>query len=165
MKRVTFIRHAKSSWSSGASRDIDRPLNKRGKRDAPFMARKLMDMGEDPDAFVISPAERILLTMKAFKETFAMPSENILVRNSIYHGSVEDLLDVIHELPDTWDHVFLFCHNPAITYIAHYFGGEHIDNVPTTGVVKVLSETEDWAYFNSNNSKIEAFYYPKMYLK
>jgi phosphohistidine phosphatase len=162
MKTVTFIRHAKSSWDSGASRDIDRPLNSRGKKDAPFMAAKLKTLGYQPDGFLISPAKRISQTVAPFIKLYGVDENEVITEHKIYHGSMYDILDTVQQLPSSWNHVFLFCHNPAITNIAYYFGGD-IDNVPTCGVVKVSADIDNWTYFDSGNAKVNAFLYPKMF--
>ena len=68
MKKLYLIRHAKSSWKDITLDDFDRPLNKRGKTDAPFMAQKLKDKNIYPDIIISSPAKRAKSTAKAFKK-------------------------------------------------------------------------------------------------
>jgi len=64
MKRLYLVRHAKSSWNRPELDDIDRPLNKRGKRDAPFMGQRLKQHDVCPDLIISSPAKRALKTAK-----------------------------------------------------------------------------------------------------
>lgn len=161
MKSIHFIRHAKSSWSSGASRDIDRPLNSRGKRDAPVMAKRLKDKGVIVDGIVKSPAQRITETIVPFVELFDITADQIITEPKIYEGSLSDILDVVQSVPADWNSIFLFGHNPAMTYLAEYFGRTDILNVPTCGILHVMSDSDTWTYMNESNSKIDAYYYPK----
>ena len=68
MKKLYLVRHAKSSWENNKLKDIDRPLNKRGKRDAPFMGRLMKENNIKPDLLISSPAERALRTAKIFSK-------------------------------------------------------------------------------------------------
>lgn len=163
VKKIILVRHAKSSWDSGDSKDIERPLNKRGERDAPFMAKKLQEIVSEIDGSIKSPSKRTTQTSKPFFTIFDISSENDLTDQSLYHGTVDNILDAIHGLPESWTSVILFAHNPGLTYIANYFGGREIINVPTCGIIIVQSSTADWALVNNENSKIESFEYPKKY--
>ncbi len=64
MKKLHLIRHAKSDWSNPILDDFDRPLNKRGKKNAPFMGKILRDKGVNPDLIISSPAYRARETAK-----------------------------------------------------------------------------------------------------
>lgn len=163
MKTIYFTRHAKSSWSSNASKDIDRPLNKRGKRDAPFMANLLLDKKVKIDGIIKSPAQRITETVAPFVKALQLTNNQIITERSIYEGSMFDLLDIVHSAPEDWNTIMIFGHNPAMTYIAGHFGGNDISNVPTLGILQVDSGASEWTSVNASNSKISAFYYPKMY--
>ena len=163
MKKIILIRHAKSSWSSGVSEDIDRPLNDRGKRDAPFMAQKLKEIVPKVDGLIKSPSKRTRQTATYFLDVFDLEEKVNLTARDLYHGSIKDILDEVQGLPMDWETVILFGHNPGMTYIAQYFGGENIPNMPTCGVLIVESEVNDWAELSKENSKILAFEYPKKY--
>ena len=84
MKNVYFVRHAKSSWRDASLNDIERPLNSRGLRDAPFMAKLLKSKNVKPDLILSSPANRALTTAKYFAKEMGIPTEKIDVRNRIY---------------------------------------------------------------------------------
>jgi phosphohistidine phosphatase len=163
LKKIILVRHAKSSWDSGVSSDIDRPLNRRGKRDAPFMAEKLKEIVSEIDGSVKSPSQRTTDTSKLFLKVFEIDPSCDLTEQNLYHGSMYDILDAIHSLPKEWECSILFGHNPGMTYIVDYFGGSEIYNMPTCGIVIVESTAEDWAYINSDNSKINSFENPKKY--
>ena len=68
MKSLLLVRHAKSDWGNLELDDFERPLNDRGKRDAPAMAHRLLDKKVKPDAFIASPAKRAAKTAKIFAE-------------------------------------------------------------------------------------------------
>ncbi|GLR17444.1 SixA phosphatase family protein [Portibacter lacus] len=163
MKKIIFIRHAKSSWNSGVSRDIDRPLNARGKNDAPVMAKVLKNYFHKIDGIIKSPSKRTTETSTYFQETFNLNNDVVLTEEQLYHGSVDNLMDAIQGLPEDWESVMLFAHNPGMTYLAEYLGMTEIVNVPTCGMLIAESSTDDWAMVNNKNTKILAFEYPKKY--
>jgi len=164
LKKIILIRHAKSSWSSGVSKDIDRPLNSRGNRDAPCMAAKLKEILPTVDGIIKSPSKRTTETAAYFLDAFGLEEKVNLTAPNLYHGSVQDILNEIQGLPMDWETVILFAHNPGMTYIAQYFGRYDIENVPTCGILLVNSKVDDWAELRKENSKIIAFEYPKKYI-
>jgi len=164
MKTVYFIRHAKSSWSDMSLRDFDRPLNKRGKRDAPFMAEKLREFGVKPNAIITSPANRAITTARHFAKTLEIVPENILQEQGIYEAYAMTVLQIIQGQSNNFETLLVFGHNPAFTMIANMFkGGAHIDNVPTCGIVKVVSEKKKWKDFTPKHGMVTEFHFPKQY--
>ncbi len=160
-KTIYFIRHAKSSWKEIGAEDIDRPLNKRGLRDAPFMANFLKDR-ESPEvgAIVSSPANRALSTANFFVDVFQLEP---IIEPGIYEADESDLLGIINLFDPDWHTVLLFGHNPTFTYLVNHFTDHYIDNVPTCGMVKVVFESDDWNAIDNGNGKVMAFYYPKQF--
>ena len=164
MKTVYFIRHAKSSWKDMSLSDFDRPLNKRGKRDAPFMAEKLLEFGVKPDAIISSPANRALTTATHFAKALDILPTNILQAPEIYHAYATTILETIQKQSNDWQTILIFGHNPGFTMLANMFkGGAHIDNVPTCGIVKVVSEKNKWDNFTPKNGMVKEFHFPKQY--
>lgn len=161
MKRIFFIRHAKSSWDSGVSKDIDRPLNNRGRRDGPHMAKLLKEKDIKVDGMVKSPAQRITETADFFINELGLNNDQVYTELTIYHGSLYDVLDAMHSLPPEWSNAILIGHNPSMTSIAYHFGARDIENVPTCGILEVVSSADEWAEVNNSNAKVKAFYYPK----
>jgi phosphohistidine phosphatase len=162
MKNLFLIRHAKSSWADPSLDDHERPLNGRGKRDAPRMAEWLRSQGARPDVLLSSTAQRAQRTARYFAKTYGIDKSAILRRAAIYEAAPDALLRLIHELKDEWDTVFLFGHNPGFTSLANLFPGEHIDNVPTCGIVRLEADVEHWTDFGPTTARQRAFYYPKM---
>ena len=161
MKTLFLVRHAKSSWDQPGLRDFDRPLNERGQNDAPRMAQMLVKQGIKPDLLVSSPAKRALTTAIFFAEAFSLKAEAVLREPSIYEAFPQEILRVISGMPDTAQTVLLFGHNPTFTEVANLFTEDFIDNLPTCGVVKIVSSAETWKAFYEGNSKVIACYFPK----
>lgn len=165
MKVVYFIRHAKSSWDHPQMLDIDRPLNERGKRDAPFMAKLLKDRGVHPDAIVSSPANRAFTTAAYFAEISGIEKSDIQVIERIYEASSATIINVLQGLPVSWNTIFIFGHNPTFTDVVNQFAGRFIHNIPTCGIVKVEDNVSSWSDFGSSEAKVTEFYYPKQYFE
>lgn len=136
MKTVYFIRHAKSSWNYPELSDHDRPLNDRGHRDAPAMARYLRDSGHQIDLIVTSTAKRAYTTAKYFKDVFELGDDNFWKESELYHASPETLVGILRQVPDEFENVAVFAHNPGMTMLANNLSPENIDNVPTCGVTQ-----------------------------
>ncbi len=162
MKTVFFIRHAKSSWENPGLSDIERPLNKRGLRDAPFMAKLIKGKNIKPDKLISSPANRAYTTAQYFSTELNIPEQAIVIRKEIYHAYPEEVLRIIRNLDDNDSVIFLFGHNPCFTSLANRFSNEYIPNVPTCGIVKVEAKVEKWGDFEKHG-KLKAFHFPKEY--
>ena len=161
MKRLTLIRHAKSSWVDLGARDFDRKLNDRGKRDAPEMGRRLKARGCSPDGFVSSPAKRAFKTAKIIAEQIGYPEAGIRADERIYEAGVEDLLEVAGEMDDRWNHAILVGHNPGITRFAVWLGDRGFENVPTCGVVDLECRIGSWNALAMDCATLLDFDYPK----
>jgi phosphohistidine phosphatase len=163
MKVVYFVRHAKSSWADPSLKDFDRPLNKRGLRDAPFMG-KLMNAKAGPaDLLLSSPAVRARTTAEYFAHALGIDKENITLEAGIYEAFPAELINILQKLDDELQTVMLFGHNPALTSIANLFSEEPIANVPTCGVFKVEATVARWEAFNESVGRLTEFHYPKQY--
>ncbi len=164
MKTLYLIRHAKSSWKDFSIKDHDRPLNKRGKRDAPFMGKLLNKRSIFPDLIVSSTANRALTTAKIIAKEITYPIDKIRTISDIYEASIPDLERVLYGLDDSVDKVFLFGHNPSITYFANEFETkEYIDNVPTCGIVHLEFPIDSWQKFMLGEGKVISLTIPKMF--
>lgn len=161
MRTLFLVRHAKSSWAEPGIRDFDRPLNGRGRNIAPRMAQMLVKEGIKPDLLVSSPAKRALTTAIFFAEAFGIKSEDINQEKDIYEAYPITIHQIISQLPNSSNTVMLFGHNPTFTEIANTYSEEFIENVPTCGVVKIVSTAENWASFHEGNSKVTACFFPK----
>lgn len=163
MKTLFLIRHAKSSWENPSLKDFDRPLNKRGLRDAPFMARMLEKKIPPPDKLVSSPAKRAYTTATYFAQAFGIDNEDIQQELGVYEAYTNELLFIIHRFDPKWDTVCLFGHNPGFTNLTNQYTDEIIPNVPTCGIVKISGKIDDWKDFQPDKMSLRAFYYPKQF--
>lgn len=165
MKQLYLIRHAKSSWDYPDLTDFERPLNKRGLRDAPFMGMILHEKQIAPELFLSSPAKRALTTAQLFANAMNYPAAQIVTEPRIYESSWQTLLDVIQSLPDTLNSAAIFCHNPAITDLANFLSDKRIDNVPTCGIFSVTLASPSWRSLEQGKCVFNFFLYPKKFLK
>ncbi|MFT5646363.1 MAG: phosphohistidine phosphatase [Aureispira sp.] len=163
MKTLYLVRHAKSSWKKVHLSDIDRPLNSRGKRDAPFMGALLHEKGIKPNLLISSPAKRARKTAVAFAKALNYPKSEIKQQPKIYEASVADLFFVIKGCPDDLDSIMLFGHNFSYTEFANIYAKPNLDNVPTTGVVAIEFRVDQWKDITAENGKMLFFEYPKKY--
>lgn len=162
MKKILFVRHAKSSWADMKLTDKERPLNKRGKRDAPLMATRCMEYGLKVQLFISSPAVRAFTTCLVFQEAYKLETP-IQIENYLYHGDPTDFEEALCGVNDSIDCVAIFGHNPGITYLANELdSNRYIDNVPTTGVVIGEIDIEHWEDFSVAKTVLKDFLYPKM---
>lgn len=164
MKTLYLIRHAKSSWKNQNLRDYERPLNKRGKRDAPFMGEKLNSKGLKVDAIVSSPASRAKKTAQIIAEKLHFPWGEIEYLDRVYDADEDDLLDIIQHQPKEVEVMMLFGHNPEFTDLANELANSDIDNVPTTGIVCINFDVDRWKEVAFGKGDLVFFDYPKNYL-
>jgi phosphohistidine phosphatase len=141
--------------------DLDRPLNDRGKRDAPIMAGRLLDRKIEIDAFISSPAKRARKTAEIFSRIFGQGKKHVEIKEELYEASENDFISVIENLPDDLNVVAIFSHNPGITEFANRLTVARIDNIPTSGIFAVKAETNDWKAFASAAKELLFFDYPK----
>ena len=162
LKTLLLIRHAKSSWDDPELTDYERPLNDRGKKDAPAMAEKLYERGIKIDAFVTSPARRARKTAEQFAKRYKKEKEDILLKTELYMASDEAFNSVVEKLNDDIDCVAVFSHNPGITDFANSLTDDiTIDNIPTCGIFAVSIEAKKWNKFKEAKKKFLFFDYPK----
>ena len=162
MKRLTLVRHAKSDWSLPGQDDWDRPLNKRGQRDAPEMARRMRSRRLKPDLILSSPAVRALSTAAVMARELKVPAAHLMQDERLYLASPNDLLAVVREHGGALKHVMVFGHNPGITECANRLStGDHIDNLPTCGVFTAQFAIESWHDLGWHGGQDAEFDYPK----
>ncbi|MEO7523562.1 MAG: histidine phosphatase family protein, partial [Ferruginibacter sp.] len=161
-KYLYITRHAKSSWVDFAKPDFDRPLNDRGNRDAPQMAKRLLKRDVQIDAFVSSPAKRAKATCKHFCVEFKADIDKIIFMDKLYQASLEVFYEVIHALDDKYMSVAIFSHNPGITDLVNSLcENVRVDNMPTCGVFAIEINIKKWKDFKSKNNQYVFFDYPK----
>lgn len=141
--------------------DIDRPLNERGKKDAPEMAKRLKAKGLKADILVSSPAKRARRTATLFAEELDLKKDDILLVDELYMASPAAFERVIASLPDKHGTVVIFSHNPGLTEFTNTLTNVHVDDMPTCGIYAVSGDTDKWATFRPSDKKFLFFDYPK----
>ena len=141
--------------------DFDRPLNDRGNRDAPEMAKRLLKRDIEINAFVSSPANRALTTATYFAEAYDRKYKHIIQVPALYHPSVVVFYSVIEELDNDLKTVAIFSHNPGITDFVNELTAARVDNVPTCGIFGVKADIKKWKDFAEAEKKFWFFDYPK----
>ncbi len=161
MKTLTLVRHAKSSWEDPGLRDRDRPLNRRGERDAPRMGKRIVEAGIRPSLIISSPAARAWATAKAVAKEIGYPLEFLQREADLYLASVEDFLEIVNAQDIGFNSLMLVGHNPGLTEFANYLSPNLTDNVPTAGVVSVKIEQNDWNLYDRPATELVVYDYPK----
>jgi phosphohistidine phosphatase len=160
MKTLFLIRHAKSSWDDPALADKNRPLNDRGKRDAPKVGERLAKAGARPDLILSSPAKRALDTAQIIAGKLDYKRKNIVVDDRLYAVESEVLLDVIRRLDDEAEFVMLFGHNPELTELAHRLSSK-ISHMPTCAVAEFTFDVKSWKRIGEVSPSTVAVGYPR----
>ncbi len=163
MKTLILIRHAKSSWSDPGAVDFERKLNKRGKRDAPFMARQLAGRSEAPDIIIASPAHRARKTAEIMADGIGYGRKRIRFDEGLYEAGAEDLLRIARSIGDECRSAFIVGHNYGITDFAERLTGETLTNIPTSGIAAVGCEVDQWRQLASGGCRLLFFDFPKNY--
>jgi phosphohistidine phosphatase len=161
MKTLTLVRHAKSSWKDTSLADRDRPLNKRGKRDAPEMGRRIAEAGIRPSLIISSPALRAWTTAKAIAKAIDYPIEFLQREKALYLASVDEILDVIVAQDPTFNSLMVVGHNPGFTSFANYLVPGLTNNLPTAGIVCVRFEQDGWDLYAKPDIELVLHDFPK----
>lgn len=144
-KQLTVIRHAKSSWGNPELHDFDRPLNKRGQRDAPMMAKRLAARQNRPGVVISSPAVRALTTARIIAAGFGISENEIVQDKALYGASADTMMKTVRRFDDEFEDAMLIAHNPGITDLYTLLSGEQIDNIPTCGMFRVEFDVGSWS--------------------
>ncbi|MCW5911109.1 MAG: histidine phosphatase family protein [Cyclobacteriaceae bacterium] len=165
MKTLYIVRHAKSSWDDPELDDFERPLNKRGLKDAPRMGKRLKEKRVTPDIMLSSPAVRALATCKAIATVLAFNESKIKTDRKLYHADEDQILEVVRKLKDSprdsEEVAMIFGHNPGLTEFANALLNQTIDNIPTCGIVAAQLPVARWQDVTFGCGKMLFFDFPK----
>ena len=162
MKFLYLLRHAKSSWAEAGVDDKQRPLSGRGLHDAPMMGERFSERGEHLNRIMSSPALRAHTTAQMFAEAAGFTPEDVVVEPDLYFLGSGSIEDVILGQDDQRQSIMLVFHNPDITHFVNSIDyAFHIDNVPTSGLIKLDCDIEHWHDWSRDNSAFVYFDYPK----
>lgn len=160
-KKLLLIRHAKSDWNNPELRDFDRPLNERGQRNAPEMAKRLIKNQLVPQLLVSSPAVRALTTAELFAGVFGLEKSSIRQVPEIYEARTATLLEIINGFDNKYNFIALFGHNPGLSHLASKLTDSQFFDMPTCGVVLIKFPFDDWGMISSETGTLKFEDYPK----
>jgi phosphohistidine phosphatase len=142
MKSLLLMRHAKSSWKDPKLTDHERPLNKRGKKDAPRMGQLLNERKLVPQLIVSSTARRARQTAEAVAEASGFEG-NINFLDHLYMAEAEEFIQTLKEVPDEYDRVLIIGHNPGLETLLQVLSGK-IEALPTAVIAYIKLPIEQW---------------------
>ncbi|APX99971.1 SixA phosphatase family protein [Lacinutrix venerupis] len=157
-KTLYLIRHAKSCWNNNLE-DFNRPIKKRGINDANLVSNHLNSVKIEPEIIFCSAAERTKLTSEIFIKNLGLANVKIEYSKQLYDFSGESLLQFIESINDSFGKVMIFGHNYALTNFVNNYGDIKVENVTTSGFVKINFEIDSWK--NLNRGKTEKIVFPK----
>ena len=165
MRTLYLVRHAKSSWQDSSLADHERPLNKRGLRDAPVMGQRLAGKKVRIDSIWSSPARRALETARILARALNYPQKKIVLRDRLYAGTIESFLLEIRSCPDEVKGLLVVGHNPVISDSADLLIGHTLDTdiemIPTCGIVAMEFTLSSWQQLREKEGRFLFFDYPK----
>jgi len=150
MKYLLLMRHAKSSWKDSAIPDHQRPLNKRGKKDAPRMGKYLQKQGVVLDAILCSTAKRARATAKGFLKEYTFEGDLFQI-DDLYHASHDTFITLLNQLPDNIDTAMIIGHNPEMDSFLEMICSEY-EHMPTASIANVRFLIKRWAELSVINS-------------
>jgi phosphohistidine phosphatase len=161
MKKLYLIRHAKSSWNNSGLGDIERPLNKRGLKDAARMGKILNKALFKPDCVITSPARRAHETAEIIANKTGFPVAKLIIEKRIYGAGTNELLKIITKQDDSLDVIVLIGHNPGLTDLANLLNDIVVDNIPTCGIFTIEFSDKSWREISKKTGTFISFDYPK----
>jgi phosphohistidine phosphatase len=142
MKNLLILRHAKSSWSNPALADIDRPLNKRGKQDAPRIGDLLRAEDLVPELIISSPALRARKTANAVSEYSGYVGK-IEIQREFYPGDPDSFIEAFYAIPEQIERILIVAHNPGLEELLYVLTGESV-RMPTSALAQVSLPVDRW---------------------
>lgn len=168
MKRLTILRHAKSSWNDPHLEGFNRPLNDRGWKSARRVGRELEKRGVKFDLVIASPAARVRETIDGLKEKLALNVE-IRFEPRMYATSEEMLLTIVRDIPESSYMPLLVGHNPGlqqlIVALTHNDSDDlrsHVEQkFPTAALAAIELPAHRWIEVTPGTGKITDLILPK----
>ncbi|MEM7423379.1 MAG: histidine phosphatase family protein [Pseudomonadota bacterium] len=168
MRKVILMRHAKSSWDDPRLDDHDRPLNGRGKRAAPAMARWLTSRGHLPGQILWSSSTRTRATVKLMRRTVPdLPSPRIAC--ALYHAAPDTMLGYLRDAPEDVDTVMLVGHQPGLGALTRMLTGGQpprrcaraFEEFPTAAAAVLEIDVPGWAVLDYCTARFVDFAKPR----
>lgn len=158
-RRLILMRHAKSDWANPSLSDNDRPLNERGRRAAPMMAKHFLENNLPPSVVLASTAVRVRETLALMLAEWRYEPV-VFFEQSLYLASVETLKSHVRGLHDSWTDAMILGHNPGLTDFVSWLASQSLE-MPTAGVAVFASNEECWHDFTARNLRLSAHWCPR----
>ncbi len=158
MKRILIMRHGKSDWGTGSLRDFERPLNERGKKDAPKIGIELKKRNLKPDLIISSPAERAKMTAEKVAE-YSTYEKEIKWEKDFYFGYTSEIIKTLKSLDETENTVMIVGHNPTWSSITEKLSGKFFDM--KTANVCILEFNGSWKDLDEGKCIFKDYISPK----
>ncbi|WP_423127447.1 SixA phosphatase family protein [Gaoshiqia sp. Z1-71] len=163
MKRVVLVRHAKAV-PYGYDDDFNRKLRSSGKDDAELLSSKLKDNKITPDLMISSPAKRAYKTAKIYAGVLRYPANKIRSEEELYEGmTTQDFIDMLREIPDEVQTVFVFGHNPTIYYLTNNLVRFFNSDMPTCSTVGIEFRIESWKELSARGGEMSFHLVPRAF--
>lgn len=150
MKTLLLMRHAKSSWKFKDLTDHQRPLNKRGRTDAPLMGHLILDRELVPQRILCSTAVRARETAEILVDTIKFQGE-VSYLDRLYMAESEDHLAALRDLPDSVERAMIIGHNPGLETLLQELSGR-IESLPTAVLAHIVLPIDHWTQLNGEVS-------------
>ena len=160
-RSVTLIRHAKSSWDNPLLRDFDRPLNKRGCRDAPAVGAALASAGIVFDKVLCSDARRARQTLELIRNNMKIKHKVIDYKHELYGAGANVMLSMIISQPAQVHHLALLGHNPGMEDLAYRLAEVSPGHISTGCAIQLFFDCKNWAGLASSTGRTGLFIRPK----
>ena len=154
-RTLTLLRHAKSSWKDSALPDVDRPLNKRGRREADAMAARIVDFGGSFATVFASPARRTRETLARMLMQLPAQDAAIVFDSSLYTFERDSLLDALKTLDDSLQEVMVVGHNPAMQETIEWLTGARLDRFPTAACAQLSVPVAHWVALDAGCAELD----------
>jgi phosphohistidine phosphatase len=163
MKRIVIVRHAKAV-PYGYDDDFNRKLRQQGKEDAKILSLALKEDRVIPDLILSSPAKRAYKTASIFAETLRYPVSRIMIEDELYEGlTTQDFLEIIRNLPEEAQTVFVFGHNPTVYYLVNNLVKLFNSDMPTCSTVGIDFQSDSWKGVSVHEGKLAFQLMPRLY--
>ncbi len=163
MKRLVIVRHAKTE-QGGYDHDYNRELTEKGRDDAHNIAIDLKNREIIPDYIIASPAVRASSTARIYSEELGFPKDKIIQKKGLYFDyTTQDFIDLIHEVPDDYETLFVFGHNPFMYFISGNLSKDFQGDMPTCSTVVLDFNVKSWADIEAKTGELKLHLVPGNY--
>lgn len=161
MKELLIVRHANASLNFKSLKDFDRTLNPKGENESKLMAKQLLNSNFYPDCIISSGANRAFSTSKIIAKKINFSINEIKINDDIYYSSNEDIIEIVHNIPNEYSSIMLVGHNPTLHYLSQMLSGENIISFPTCSMYCISFDVDNWNH--AIDGKKMFFMYPSMF--